>query len=266
MTSHEFTSIPPVETIRSDGETVARSSRVQSVDRAVRLLEAIAEAAGEERSLADLAAATGLNRATAWRILTTLADHRLVAYSRDRNRWSLGDGLVGLTRPRDLDRLVADAKPVLARLAMQTGETAALAVLRGQSLVYVDEVAPSAIVAATWKGREVALHATSTGKVVLAFGAAAAAPSGPLQRFTDTTVTDTEVLAAELARVREVGYAVCCGEFDSAAWGVSAPILGTMGQLRAVLSVWGPAGRVREERFAALGALALEAAQSLSDP
>lgn len=265
MTSHEFTSIPAVEAIAPGGAAVARSSRVQSVDRAVRLLQVISEAAGDERSLADLASATGLNRATAWRILTTLADHRLVAYNRDRNRWSLGDGLAGLTRPRDLDRLVADSRPVLARLAMQTGETASLALLRGKSLVYVEEVAPSAIVAATWKGREVALHATSTGKVVLAFGAVVGLPGGPLERFTPTTVTDPDVLVAELALVREAGYASCRGEFDSSAWGVSAPVLGAWGELRAVLSVWGPEGRVREERFAALGALAVEAARSLSD-
>ncbi|MEZ5091724.1 IclR family transcriptional regulator [Nocardioides sp.] len=236
------------------------------MDRAVRLLRSLAEN-GDDQSLADLAADTGLNRATAWRILTTLADHRLVAYDRAQARWSIGEGLVGLVSPLDLDRLVAAARPVLAHVALQTGETAALAVLRGRSLVYVDEVTPPAVVAATWKGREVALHATSTGKVVLAFGGTRGpelAEDAELPRFTDRTITSPVELGAELTQARERGYAVCRGELEATLYGVSAPIYSPSGALRAVISVWGPAGRLSEDRFAELGAVVVDAATAIS--
>jgi DNA-binding IclR family transcriptional regulator len=243
-----------------------RSSRVQSVDRALRLLRALAESSGG-LSLAELAEATGLHRATAWRILLTLADHRLVAYDRSRARWSIGDGLVGLVAPLDLDRLLAAARPVLAHLAGQTGETAALAVLRGRSLVYVDEVTPPAVVAATWKGREVALHATSTGKVVLAFGGGNQGPAllanGRLPQYTDNTITSPADLEVQLSETRQRGFAVCRGEFEASAYGVSAPIFGPTGALRAVVSIWGPAGRLTEDQFPSLGAVVVDAATAI---
>src|SRR3978361_2479378 len=75
-----------------------------------------------------------------------------------------------LVESTDIESLVAAARPRLERLSLQTGETAALAVPRVDGLTYVDEVAPAAIIAATWLGQTVPLHATSTGKVLLAFG------------------------------------------------------------------------------------------------
>ena len=148
----------------------------------------------------------------------------------------------------------------------RAGETAALAVVRGGGLTYVDEVTPVAIVAATWTGRVVPLHATSTGKVLLAFGdpdVVRRLTSRPLPSYTATTVTDPQVLRDELARTRELGYAVCSGEYEASAWGVSAPVLDSLGRPLAVLSIWGPASRVGEDRFDALGALARTAATDI---
>ncbi len=138
--------------------------------------------------------------------------------------------------------------------------------LRRGRLVYVDEAAPASIVAANWSGRSVSLHATSTGKVLLAWSSdaeRAALLPRRLQRFTDTTLTDRTTLQQELAHCRERGYATCRGEFDASAWGVSAPVLDAGGRLLAVLSVWGPPVRVTPERFAALGAAATAAARHL---
>jgi IclR family acetate operon transcriptional repressor len=82
----------------------------------------------------------------------------------------------------------------------------------------------------------------------------------PLPRFTDTTITDTDDLRAELDATRERGYAECAGELEPALYGVSAPILNLDGRPLGVFSVWGPVGRVPATRFAELGPLVVEAA------
>jgi len=249
------------------GPGVARSSRVQSIERAVALLRALASSPGAQSTVSELAELCGLNRATAYRILHTLEADRLVARDIPSGKLSIGTGLMELARPAGLEGLIRSAQPVLARLAMQTGETAALAIVRAEGLIYVDEAVPPAIVSATWRGRRVPLHATSTGKALLAFSTGptvAWMTESPLTAYTTTTITDPAELKEELMRTRAQGYGVCRGEYEATAYGVSAPVLNAAGEPVAVVSIWGPKGRVGDERFAALGALAVEAARTLS--
>jgi DNA-binding IclR family transcriptional regulator len=244
----------------------SRSQTVQSVDRAMALLQAVATAAESDATAARLAESCGLNRATAWRILHTLEVHGVVTCARETGRWSVGATIVDLARSAGAEALVAAAHPRLERLSMQTGETAALAVPRVDGLTYVDEVAPPAIIAATWLGQTVPLHATSTGKVLLAFGDPGLLPSVTgrgLERYTDSTLTTREALDAELAHVRLRGFATCLGEYETSAWGVSAPVQDRSGRLLAVLSIWGPGSRVTQERFEVLGPLVQETAATL---
>jgi DNA-binding IclR family transcriptional regulator len=243
------------------------SSRVQSVDRAVSLLRAVADAGVGGATTVALGEACGLNRATAWRLLSTMETHGLVVSDRSSGRWVLGPGLVDIARSAGSDVVLRDVHEVLEGVALQVGETAALAVLRHGSLTYVDEVFPSAIVSASWAGKPVSLHATSTGKVALAWSTEderARLLPRRLERHTDTTITNRAALRAELDSTRERGYATCHGEFDVSAWGVSAPVLDRTGRLLAVLSIWGPPQRVVPERFPALGAITIEAAAKMA--
>ena len=230
------------------------------------LLRAVSTAAAPDCTAALLAESCGLNRPTAWRLLNTLEAHSMVSCDRHTGHWSVGVAVVEIARSAGVEAIVESAHGALERLSLQTGETAALAVPGARGLTYVDEVAPSAIVAAMWQGRTVPLHATSTGKVLLAFGDPAAVErlsEVELRRFTPTTVVDLTQLLAELTQVRQRGFAVCRGEYEASAWGVSAPVLDANDRPVAVLSVWGPASRVTESRFAALGALACETAVHL---
>ena len=214
-----------------------------------------------------LGASCGLNRATAWRILSTLESHGLVTCDRATNQWTIGSGLVEIARTSGQDVVLRDAHGVLERLAEETGETAALAVLRQGDLVCVDEAAPASIVAANWSGRTMSPHATSAGKVLLAWSTDEEMTGllpRRLKRFSDATITDRASLRADLGQVRERGYSTCRGEFDTSAWGVAAPVLGRGGRLLAVLSIWGPPDRIGAPRFPALGAAVIEAASRLS--
>ncbi|MGD9959350.1 IclR family transcriptional regulator [Nocardioides sp.] len=232
------------------------------MDRAVALLRAVATATGAQSTAPALAEACDLNRATAWRILSTLETHGMVSCDRATGRWSIGLTVAEIAGNVGIEGLIATAHAVLERLAALTGETAALAVVRGEGLTYVDEVAPTAIVSAKWLGRSVPLHATSTGKALLAFLSEKEVERllpRELTAHTATTITDRNELLEELALTREQGYGVCRGELESSLYGVSAPALDRDGRPIAVISIWGPGVRVTEARFATLGALTAQA-------
>lgn len=247
------------------------STGVQSVERAVALLRAIAAATETtgRMTVAEAASACSLNRATAWRILGTLERAGLVNVDHN-GRYGIGYAVVEIAASADLSVLVRSARRALAELSLQTGETASLAMAGPGAPKYVEEVTPSStVVSASWIGRQVSWHGTSTGKAVLAFSDPSLVErvlSGPLVAHTDTTVTDREALDQELSDVRILGYAVCRGEFDSNAWGVSSPILDAHQRPLAVISIWGPAARVTDERFATLGKMAYQAASGLRPP
>src|SRR2546430_15149012 len=96
---------------------------IQAVDRAAALLKAVARSR-HPLTVGELAAATGLNRSTAWRLLATLDQHGLVERDPVTQRYSVGYAIVQLAAAGDYDALVRRARPVLARLAADTGETA----------------------------------------------------------------------------------------------------------------------------------------------
>lgn len=247
---------------------------MQSVERAAALLRAVAVSSGPGATATALAEAVGLNRTTTWRILSTLEQEQLVSLDRDTGWYSLGFGLVDLAGQAGVASLVRAARTVLPRIAEESGETAALGVLRDGTLTYVaDAVAASVDVAEApddWRTQPVALHATSTGKVLLAFSGPdqvnqllSLLRGGRLQRFTSATITSRSALGEELVRTRERGFSVCRGEFEDTAWGVSAPVLDEAGHPVAVVSIWGPPERVTSDRFDELGALAVAGAADL---
>jgi DNA-binding IclR family transcriptional regulator len=246
---------------------VATSGRVQSLERAIALLHAVADSSPEGETVANLAVRCGLNRATAWRLLSTMELHSLVERDPSTNRYAIGFAIARMAGTAGVDGLVRRAHGIVQRVSQQTGETANLAVVRRLGLIYVDEVAPPMVLSAKWFGRQVPLHATSTGKALLAWLPAAEVESlltGPLTAYTDTTIADLPRLRDELAKTRLRGYGTCAGELEPNLYGVSAPVLDKRGRPYAVVSVWGPKDRVGEARFAALGALAQEAAADIA--
>jgi DNA-binding IclR family transcriptional regulator len=246
--------------------TPAASVRIQSVDRAVDLLLAVATATPVAATVPALARTCGLNRATAWRLLKTLQARGLVTVDQATGRYSIGLAAVELGNAAGPDALIGAVHPVLEQICRQTGETASLAMPGMGGLTYVDEVTPAAVLTASWLRRSVPLHATSTGKALLAFlptEQVRQVLAQELPAFTATTITDPDALAAELAATRARGYGTCAGELESSLYGVSAPVLDRTGRPLAVLSIWGPKDRVREEMFAGLGAIAVRAARQV---
>ncbi len=246
--------------------TAGSAGLVQSVERAIALLEAVAAGAAEGESVTSLAEACGLNRATAWRLLATLEAYDLLSVDPATHRYSIGLAVPRLAAAEGVVGLARRAHDVLVRLNERTGETANLAVAQRLSLTYVAEVAPPSVLAANWIGRAVPLHATSCGKALLAGlpeDELHAVLKGPLTRYTATTITSGTALRTELAETRARGYGVCAGELEDTLYGVSAAVRDPRARPFAVVSIWGPHSRVPEARFAELGALAQQAAAEI---
>lgn len=246
-------------------------SAVQSVERAAALLRAVAAASGPQSTASALAQTVGLNRTTTWRLLSTLEQQGLVSLDRRTGWYSLGFGLIDLIGQAGTASMVRAAQSVLARIADRSGETCALALLRDNGLTYVAEATGGSILSVSWQGLPVPLHATSTGKALLAFSTPeevrdllALPRGGRLRRYNSATITSRAALDKELAETRDRGFAVCRGEFEESAWGVSVPVLDIAHRPVAILSIWGPPSRISAKRFDALGKLAVGGARELA--
>jgi IclR family transcriptional regulator, acetate operon repressor len=238
--------------------------RVQSVDRAIRLLKAVAEA-GSTHTLTALARRCGLNRATAWRLLLTLEAQGMVARDPRDGRFVLGPAIAELTAGLTKS-LAQSAHPLLERVSLETGEIACLGVVQGYEVRYVEEVIPAIVHEKSWVGEPVVLHASSMGKAFLAYlddDRVSAMIGDRPRRYTDTTITDVAALREELQRVRANGYAVCHGELEPGSWGVAAPVLDPHGLPVAIVCLWGPDHRGDHTRLEALGRLARRTAREL---
>lgn len=247
--------------------TPSERRRIQSVGRAVALLRALSTMAPSEATLGALAERCRLNRSTAWRLLATLRHYHFVEFDQATNSYGIGFAAFHLGGT-GIDSLVRRAHPALIELSAGDRRVS-FAAPQGLALVHVDvdRVISPNVLLATWRWRQVALHATSTGKAYLAWlprDEVALVLPARLERYTSTTLVTQQALRNELARTRERGFAIGRGEYKSMLSGVSAPVLNATGRPVAVVCVWGSGSRVREDGFAALGALVMEAAEELA--
>src|SRR6476620_11475548 len=191
--------------MRNSDETGSGGGGVQSVDRALSILEVLARTG--ESGVTEIAGELGVHKSTAFRLMATLESHRLVEQTGDRGRYRLGVGilrLAGATTAR-LD-LVQEARPICRQLAADTGETVNIAVLADGSALYLDQAAgSSALQPHNWVGQHIPLHATSNGKVLLSGldESALDAALGKLASYTPHTITGRAKFRDELKLVRE---------------------------------------------------------------
>jgi len=223
-----------------------RAGGVQSLERAFDLLERMADAGGEV-GLSELSASSGLPLPTIHRLVRTLVDCGYVRQQANR-RYALGPRLIRLGE--SAARLLGTwARPYLAELVEATGETANMALLDGDEVVYVAQV-PSrhSMRMFTEVGRRVLPHSTGVGKALLAAEPpeqvrALLARTG-MPALTDHTITDPDAFLAELERIRVRGYAVDDNEQEVGVRCLAVTVPGS--PTAAAVSVSGPAGRLTE--------------------
>ncbi|MFF8848165.1 IclR family transcriptional regulator [Streptomyces sp. NPDC015127] len=243
-------------------------SPVQSVDRAVAILELLGHQ--EEAGVTEMAAELGVHKSTASRLATALELRGLIEQTDERGKYRLGLGLIRLAGAATvrLD-LSQQSRPVCEQLAAQVAETINLAVLDGDAAIDIDQVlGPSAITTHNWLGRRTPLHATSSGKILLAHLSETALDSrlaAPLERCTPRTVTDPGALRAQLKSARTNGLAYSAEELEPGLNAVAAPVFGFDGRVVAALSASGPSFRLTEQRLREVSAAVFAAAGTISD-
>ncbi|MFI9585556.1 IclR family transcriptional regulator [Streptomyces sp. NPDC052236] len=241
---------------------------VQSVDRAVAVLEILAERG--EAGVSEVAAAIDVHKSTAFRLLGALEAHGMVEQEGERGKYRLGFGIVRLagavTGRIDITKY---GRGICERLAQELGETLNIAVLESHHVINLDQVrGPSAIAAQNWVGRLTPLHCTASGKILLAHldperRHELIAEAG-LARMTPHTLTSKKKLEADLAEARERGYAMTVGEYEEGLNAMAAPVRSIDGETVSALTISGPAFRFTEERMHEVAPALVEGADELS--
>lgn len=232
-------------------------SGAQSVLRAIALLKAFT-LEKPERDVASLAEETALSRGTVHRLLAALESEGLVLRNDRHGRYRLGPTAAALgVRALRSSRLRETAHPELEALARQTGETATLEVLSEGKMLILDEVLGARLIGASPSlGTAWALHATSTGKAILAASpterVAELLPRS-LDRFTAQTITDRDRFDEALAEARALGYATAREELEEGYSAAGAVIRTPMVEPNAALSLGGPAARLNPDVLKELG-------------
>ncbi|AXK36346.1 IclR family transcriptional regulator [Streptomyces armeniacus] len=242
-------------------------SLVQSVDRAVTVLAILARHG--EAGVTEIAEELGVHKSTAFRLVGALEQRDLVEQTADRGKYQLAYGIVRLAGAASAQlEITRESRAVCQQLAEESGEGVNIAVLdRGEAINVSQIRALRSVSAYNWVGQRTPLHATSSGKVLLAFESPERGReliSGGLERFTDHTVCDVRELQAELERVRERGWSSTTEELEVGLNAIACPVYGAEGEVVAALSISGPSYRLSTDVFPQLARVVGEAAAEVS--
>lgn len=230
----------------ADGEE-AIPGGVQSVDRALAILEILAR--NGSSGVGEVADELEIHKSTASRLLSSLLARGMVQQNTSRGKYELGFAILRMASsiPGRLS-LVGEARPVIEALAFEYKETVNLAVLREEYAVNVDQaMGPSMLATHDWLGSLTPLHATSSGKVLLAGQGAdergRILKATKLPQRTANTIRTRPALEKELLRVLKNGYAEAREEFEMGINSIAVPIHNHLGAVVGAISVSGPAFR-----------------------
>jgi DNA-binding IclR family transcriptional regulator len=238
-----------------------------SVDNALWLLQLI----GERQALrvAEAADLLGVARSTAHRLLAALRRRGFVTQDRPNGAYRPGPALyeVGLAAVGRID-IRRVARPVLEQLREETQETVSLVVLEGTSVRFIDCVeSPRSVRVGNRTGVIRPAHASAVGKAILAGLSAEELgrryPNGQLpEAATDAALTDMTDLEAELAEIRDQGFALNWEESAEGVCAVAVALRDTVGQPLAGLGIAAPSSRIgSREAIRAFGPAVLRAAE-----
>ncbi len=234
------------------------------MDRAARVLVQLIET-DEVMTLSGVMHESKLPKSTAARVLRALERNGL-AQRQPGGGFRPGPVLVEYAR-RDasVGDLAAIARPFLEELGEATGETANIAIPTPSGvtrLAQVDSTHP--LGAGNWAGSRIPIHASSLGKVFMAFGAAQP-PFGRLAKLGPRTLTSMDELLSDLEDVRATGYARTWEELEKGLCSTAAPVRGARENVLAAISVSAPTVRTSRARLAELSQRVVETAEALSD-
>jgi IclR family KDG regulon transcriptional repressor len=232
---------------------MALNYTVPAVDRAIRVLELLSSTQ-HGMSLAQLAVQTKVPKSTMFRILHTLQEHSVIMEDRERKLFSLGMKLLGWGNVA-LSRI--DLKTIahqhLLRLAHETRESFYLALLDHDEVVLVDRAdTPEIWKMVTRLGSRSPFHCTATGLVIAAELSDETVDEmiqrHGLKKFTPKTITSASKLKKRLKDVRQLGYAICDGEYKPDLCAIAVPLWDHSGKVVASLMTAIPSERSSKDK------------------
>ena len=246
-----------------------RDGGVQSVDRALSILETLAED-DEGYRLSDLAIRTGLSTSTVHRLLATLENRRFVQFDRTDSKWHVGSRAftVGATFARRRN-FTTQAIPYLRKLRDLTRETANLAVVDDEFIVVLTRMESREIMRSLTKvGGRVAMVTSGVGKSVLATysndDVSAIIRHHGMPRLTEKSIVRPSDLFRELEKIRKHGYALDDEEACMGLRCIAAVVYNDCAEPLAAISVSGMTSRLTDDRLPEVGQIVREVAREMT--
>jgi len=245
----------------------AKTKSVPAVERALTILEIVASSR-KGLTLSEIARKMELPKSSAHYVLSTLERRGYLYRSIGRAHYMFtakfftlaSSTLSGLS-------LREEARPSLRRLMESTGLTVHMALLEQNEVVLIEKAEPSPSRLPTWVGKRMAIHCTGVGKALLAYLPEERVNQiirHGLIRYNDNTIVSARKLLQELARIRQLGYALDDEEETIGLRCLGAPILDGSGQPIAAISIAGTTDEVTPENLEALVAQLKGIARELS--
>ena len=229
---------------------MATTKNIHSVERAFSILELFQESGSPERSVKEISEALGLNKSTTFGLINTLTNLGYLQQNEENQKYVLGLKLLSFSNAVKVQNIIIrSVHPYLEQISRKYGETVHCAVGQKGGVIYVDKVeATGSIYISTQIGTRNDLHCTGVGKCILAYlppEEQEQVLSSQLKTMTYNTITNSEQLREEIARVRENGYAMDKEEIAIGLSCVAVPVFSAPGKTGCAISVSGMTSRIQ---------------------
>lgn len=244
---------------------------IQSVSHALDILESFTKTE-DELGVTELSKRLGLHKNNVFRLLATLEYRGYIEQNKATENYRLGPKTLQIgaifIEQRECRR---QARPILENLMAASGETAVVAVLRGNKVIFMDSVETNKTVRAVSRiGSLLPAHCTAVGKAQLSHLSVAELertyPETALPPLTDRSIKTRDALITELKITAEKGYALENEETDIDVRSIAVPVKDFSGNVIAAVGIVAPAHRLPDERLdkGGIAALVQEAGRAIS--
>lgn len=223
-----------------------------------------------ELSLKQLSEKTGLYKSRIHRLCGTLIATGFLVRT-PSSSYRLGPKLMALGKIyENTNSLASISRPIMRDLTDLTGESVALFALEGnQCICMAREYGPSRLVFAIQEGDYMSLHATASGRILLAYGPEELRDEfltdQNLEKFTTSTIHDPQRLAEELSEIRKRGYDINTEGREPGIAALAAPVFDHENDVKAALAVVGPIQRFSDDRMGTILQHLLAATRKISE-
>lgn len=249
--------------------TKSKTDQLSSVTNALRILEQFSNTR-TVIYVSQLAKELDLSKSTVSRLVRTLENQNFLSRDTQSQGYRLGNKLLTIAGIlANTNEIYREVGPVLSEIVQKTNESAQIAAIDGTDVFYIHKVSgPYYSDINTQIGMKNPIHATSTGKVLLAYSndnIIEEAIHQPLQAFTEHTITNSIQLKKELSKVRSQGYSFSVEELTEGNYSLAFPVWNYQNRVVCALSIVGPLSRMNKDKLKDFMRILRQGAQEASE-